>query len=209
MRNSKGQFQLGHSCGRPKGARNRLAAQGFEDILRHWCEPVAPGSKQCKGAEALETLYKEKPGEYLRLTASVLPREFIFENVTSDLDDDQIDELLVALRHPFAAVELLWDRDTDTVYVTKTYCLREATAVIHAAALKPWGKLPWAWPRDGRRETLEGAGKPLADQYRAQGLDMLHEHSQFEDGSVSVEAGIQDMLIRMESGRFKVFKHLT
>ena len=31
----------------------------------------------------------------------------------------------------------------------------------------------------------------------------------FEDGSVSVEAGIADMLIRMESGRFKVFKHLT
>ena len=111
--------------------------------------------------------------------------------------------------HPFAAVELVWDRDTDTVYVSRTYCLREATAVIHAAALKPWGNLPWAWPRDGRRETLEGAGKPLADQYRGQGLDMLHEHSQFEDGSVSVEAGIQDMLIRMESGRFKVFKHLT
>ena len=51
-----------------------------------------------KGAEALETLYKEKPGEYLRLTASVLPREFIFENVTSDLDDEQIDELLLTLR---------------------------------------------------------------------------------------------------------------
>jgi hypothetical protein len=28
----------------------------------------------------------------------VLPREFIFENVTSDLDDEQIDELLLALR---------------------------------------------------------------------------------------------------------------
>jgi hypothetical protein len=75
MRNSKGQFQLGHSGGRPKGARNRLAAQVYEDILRHWCEPAAPGSKLCKGAEALETLYKDKPGEYLRLTASVLPRE--------------------------------------------------------------------------------------------------------------------------------------
>jgi hypothetical protein len=85
MRSTKGHFQLGHSGGRPKGARNRLAAQVFEDILHHWCEPAAPGSK-CKGAEALETLYKEKPGEYLRLTASVLPREFIFENVTSDLD---------------------------------------------------------------------------------------------------------------------------
>jgi hypothetical protein len=98
MGNTKGQFQLGHSGGRPKGARNRLAAQVFEDILHHWCEPAAPGSKLCKGAEALETLYKEKPGEYLRLTASVLPREFIFENVTSDLDDEQIDELLLALR---------------------------------------------------------------------------------------------------------------
>jgi phage terminase large subunit-like protein len=60
--------------------------------------------------------------------------------------------------HPFAAVELVWDRDTDTIYVSRTYCMREATAVIHAAALKPWGNLPWAWPRDGRRETLEGAG---------------------------------------------------
>ena len=64
--------------------------------MHHWCEPAAPGSKLCKGAEALETLYKEKPGEYLRLTASVLPREF--ENVTSDLDDEQIDELLLTLR---------------------------------------------------------------------------------------------------------------
>jgi hypothetical protein len=98
MRNSKGQFQLGHSGGRPKGARNRLAAKVFDDILAHWTEPVSEGSELCKGAEALETLYKEKPGEYLRLTANVLPREFIFESVTSELDDEQIDELLIALR---------------------------------------------------------------------------------------------------------------
>jgi hypothetical protein len=38
----------------------------------------------------------------------------------------------------------------------------EATPIIHAAALKPWGNRPWAWPRDGRRETLEGAGIALA-----------------------------------------------
>jgi hypothetical protein len=119
MRNSKGQFQLGHSGGRPKGARNRLAAQVFEDILRHWCEPAAPGSKLSKGAEALETLYKEKPGEYLRLTASVLPREFIFESVTSELDDEQIDELLIALRQRMiearTAPALLASPDADGV----------------------------------------------------------------------------------------------
>jgi Terminase RNaseH-like domain/Terminase large subunit, T4likevirus-type, N-terminal len=110
--------------------------------------------------------------------------------------------------HPFAAVELAWDRDTDTVYVTRTYRIREATPIIHAAALREWGKsLPWAWPRDGRRETLEGAGKALADQYERQGLDMLFQHSQFED--VSVEAGLAEMLSRMQTGRFKVFKHLN
>jgi hypothetical protein len=90
-------FQPGQG-GRPKGSRNRLAARVFEDILAHWTEPVSEGGELCKGQEALETLYKEKPGEYLRLTASVLPREFIFESVTSELDDEHIDELLVALR---------------------------------------------------------------------------------------------------------------
>jgi hypothetical protein len=36
---------------------------------------------------------------------------------------------------------------------------------------------------------------------------MLFEHAQFEGGSVSVEAGIMEMLDRMQTGRFKVFKH--
>ena len=112
--------------------------------------------------------------------------------------------------HPFAAVELVWDRDTDTVYVSKTHRLKEATPPLHAAAIRAWGKeLPWAWPRDGRRETLEGAGIALAKQYTDQGMNMLHEHAQFEDGSVSVEAGLMDMLTRMQTGRFKVFKHLN
>ena len=105
--------------------------------------------------------------------------------------------------HPAAAVELVWDRDTDTVYVARTHRVREATPILHAAAIKPWGNLRWSRPKDGGRETLEGAGIALAEQYSAQGLDMLHEHAQFQDGSVSVEAGLMDMLDRMNSGRFK------
>jgi phage terminase large subunit-like protein len=112
--------------------------------------------------------------------------------------------------HPFAAVEIAWDRETDTVYVLKTHRLKEATPVVHAGAVRSWGReLPWAWPRDGRRETLEGAGIALAEQYKEQGLNMLHDHAQFEDKSVSVEAGIMKMLGMMEGGRFKVFKHLN
>jgi phage terminase large subunit-like protein len=111
--------------------------------------------------------------------------------------------------HAFAAVELYWDRDADCVYVSRYYRVNHTTPINHAAALRPWGKdLYWAWPRDGRRETLEGAGIPLAKQYRVQGLDLLPQHAQFEDGSVSVEAGLMDMLDRMKSGRFKVFDHL-
>ena len=54
-----------------------------------------------------------------RLTASVLPREFIFENVTSDLDDEQIDELLLTLRQRMidsrTAPTLLASADADGV----------------------------------------------------------------------------------------------
>jgi len=115
--------------------------------------------------------------------------------------------------HPFAAAELVWDRDTDTVYVSKTYRVKETTPIVHAAALRPWGTgLRFAWPRDGNRETLEGAGVALSRQYADQGLNMLHEYAHYVEGtgqkSVSVEAGLMDMLQRMESGRFKVFEHL-
>jgi phage terminase large subunit-like protein len=110
--------------------------------------------------------------------------------------------------HPFAAVELAWDADQDVVYIIKAHRLREATPVVHAGAIRAWGGLPWAWPRDGRRETLEGAGIALAEQYGAQGLNMIAQHAQFVDGSVSVEAGLMDMLTRMETGKLKVFSSL-
>src|SRR5262249_14907081 len=90
-------FQPGHT-GRPRGTRNQLAARVLEDICAHWCEPVTPGSDVCKGQEALQALHARSPGEYLRLTASVLPKEFVFEAAASELGDDQIDELILRLR---------------------------------------------------------------------------------------------------------------
>lgn len=106
--------------------------------------------------------------------------------------------------HPTAAACLAWDRDADVIYLTKGYRQREATPVIHAAAVKPWGAwLPWAWPHDGNNDTA--AGTNLATQYKEQGLAMLPERATFEDGSNSVEAGVMEMLDRMQTGRFKVF----
>ncbi len=107
--------------------------------------------------------------------------------------------------HPTAAARLAWDRENDTVYLTQTYRRSRATVEQHAITLRAWGDwLPFAWPKDGLNETA--AGPALAQQYRKQGLNMLSEHATHEEGGVSLEAGIQEMLSRMESGRFRVLK---
>jgi hypothetical protein len=111
--------------------------------------------------------------------------------------------------HPTAAVKLAWDRDSDVVHVVAAYRARELTPVLHAAALKAWGKdLPWAWPHDALQHD-KGSGVQIAEMYREQGMNLLDERAQFEDGSFGVEAGIQAMLQRMQTGRLKVAKHLN
>ncbi len=111
--------------------------------------------------------------------------------------------------HPSAGVKIAWDRDVDCIYVTASHRAREQTPLMFAAAVKSWGNwLKWAWPHDGLQHD-KGSGIQLAKQYQDQGLRMLAEKATFEDGSNGVEAGITEMLTRMETGRLKVFTHLT
>lgn len=121
--------------------------------------------------------------------------------------------------HPSGAVKLAWDRDNDAVYVIAAHRQRHQTPKMFSETIKPWGQLtaspgqtkqwmPWAWPHDGLQHD-KGSGEQLAKQYGDQGLLMLPERATFEDGSNGVEAGVTDMLDRMESGRFKVFSHLA
>lgn len=107
--------------------------------------------------------------------------------------------------HPFGAVKMAWDRDADIIYVTACYREREATPIIHCGALRAWGDwLPWSWPHDGLQHSKD-SGVRLKDQYASQGINMLHERATFEDGSHGVEAGLMEMLERMQTGRWKVF----
>lgn len=111
--------------------------------------------------------------------------------------------------HPSAGVRLAWDRDSDTIYVTACHRQRQQTPLLFANTVKPWGDwLPWAWPHDGLQHD-KGSGEQLAKQYRDHGLSMLHERATFDDGTNGVEAGITDMLERMQTGRWKVFSHLA
>jgi hypothetical protein len=110
--------------------------------------------------------------------------------------------------HPTAAVQLAWDRDTDTVYVGACYRRAKATPLEHTATLRHWGEFPWAWPHDGHQQMKDG-GKTFRDQYVESGLNMLQSHSTHADGGYGVEAGVMEVLTRMQTGRFKVFAHLV
>lgn len=110
--------------------------------------------------------------------------------------------------HPFAAVGIVFDVESDIIYVARTYKESDALSSTHAAAIKPWGDwIPVAWPHDGhqRRETDRGY-KALAEMYREHGLNMLSTHATHESGGYEVEPTIRDMHERMNTGRFKVFE---
>jgi len=111
--------------------------------------------------------------------------------------------------HPTAVVWLAWDRDSDTVYVTDCYRRSEPGIAGHAMAVRGRGDwVPIAWPHDGLQRDKGGSGEQLAVQYKQQGLNMLKERATFEDGSNGVEAGLSDMLNRMQTMRLRVFAHL-
>lgn len=110
--------------------------------------------------------------------------------------------------HPTAAVKILYDPENDVIYLTHTYKRKEATPTVHASALRAWGDIMFAWPHDGLQHD-KGSGVQLAQIYRNEGLKLLSEHARFADGTNGVEAGIAEMLVRMETGRLKVYRHLN
>lgn len=110
--------------------------------------------------------------------------------------------------HPFAAVKLAHNRDADILYVTECYKQRESTPMVHANAIKHWGKrMPWAWPHDGLQHDKK-SGEQLRNAYAEHDLNMLPDKATFDDGDYGVEAGVLELLERMQTGRFKVFAHL-
>lgn len=121
------------------------------------------------------------------------------------------------INHPSAGVWLAWDRDTDTVYAYDAYRVKDETPIGIAPKIKARGDwVPVAWPADGLQRS-KGDGIQLAEQYRSQGVNMLHEYAQLPEtgdeqgmktSRTSVEAGLMLMLQAMQAGRFKVFSHL-
>lgn len=114
--------------------------------------------------------------------------------------------------HPTAVVWLAWDVETDTVYVYSCYRQGQRTAQEHSPVIKSAGQwVPCVWPHDGVSHE-KGSGIGLADQYRAQGVNMTIDHcrnplapGELGKGNIKVEPGINALLEAMQNDRFKVF----
>jgi len=110
--------------------------------------------------------------------------------------------------HPTAVVWMAWDRDNDCIYVYNCYRQNHVTPAVVAATIRAkrdW--IPVSWPHDGLQHD-KGSGVQLAEQYRIAGVNMIRQRATFEDGSNGVEAGLFEMLDRMQTGRLKVASHL-
>jgi len=96
QRDALGQLKKG-SGGRVVGSRNKLSQAFLSDAIEAWHE---------HGKEALRIVFHEKPDVFLRVIASIIPRELIMTegDVLDTLSDDDVLDALKAVREERARV---------------------------------------------------------------------------------------------------------
>lgn len=75
------QFKPGNP-GRPKGARNKLGEMFIEDVLAAW---------ESKGAAAIRTVIEKRPQDFLKVVASLMPKDLnVNINQIGEMTDEQL-----------------------------------------------------------------------------------------------------------------------
>lgn len=92
------QFQPGNVAnpkGRPKGSRNKFAEEFIKDFLADW---------EMAGPSAIQNCRLDDPAAYLRIAASLIPKEFsikdgesILDKLLEQLPADQLADFITAL----------------------------------------------------------------------------------------------------------------
>ncbi len=94
------QFGPGNNAnptGRPKGSRNKLG----EDFLRAMQEDFATN-----GVQAIEEVRTQRPHEYLKVIASILPKQIELKEGSFDgFSDEQLASLVYAARSALSVIE--------------------------------------------------------------------------------------------------------
>jgi len=99
QQDEKGRFLPGNSGfgGRPKGARNRLGETFLTALEADFKD---------NGVEAIKKVREERPHEYLKVVASLLPKQVeIKEGAFDGLADEQLTALIVAARSALGLAE--------------------------------------------------------------------------------------------------------
>lgn len=82
--------QSGNPAGRPKGSRNKLGEKFLEDLQALWAE---------QGSAILQEARTEKPMEFAKMIAGLLPKELLIQRQpTDELSDDELADVLAVLR---------------------------------------------------------------------------------------------------------------
>lgn len=81
--------QSGNPAGRPKGSRNKLGEAFLADLLTDW---------ESHGKAAITATREKKPDAYLKVVASILPKELNLRvNEFDELTDEQLARRLAAI----------------------------------------------------------------------------------------------------------------
>lgn len=89
--------QSGNPAGRPKGSRNKLGEQFVQALQTDF---------ETHGKQAIETVRAERPHEYLKVVASLLPKQVEIKEGTFDgVSDDQLAALVAAARSALGITE--------------------------------------------------------------------------------------------------------
>lgn len=82
--------QVLNPAGRPKGSRNKLG-ELFIQALQE--------SFEKQGIDAINRVIAERPADYLKIVASLLPKELhIRDNALDEMNDDELDGVVTAIR---------------------------------------------------------------------------------------------------------------
>ena len=89
--------ESGNPAGRPKGSRNKLSEEFVAEVYADWCE---------HGAAAIKTVRETRPDVYVKVVASLLPRQVQAE-VTGPTHEERVADLVERLAELDATQALL------------------------------------------------------------------------------------------------------
>ena len=89
--------QSGNPKGRPKGSRNKLSEAFWADLYEAW---------QANGVDAIERMIADKPGDFVRVVATQMPKKLnVNNNPLSELTDDELEDAIAFFRTSLGASE--------------------------------------------------------------------------------------------------------